>query len=300
MKASRIFVGIDGATLQLSSGAKAVAVYPVQKGEKESYMLLENGRMATLKGSRINGVGVPRFLADNGFALAKPNDPQAAKLADMLDVREGTKLVEAACGDKAQAIQQSMAGKVCSFVPFDESKPIKQVTVKEKCNSITVLFDLQNCFSAAMVRTDAADNPFGADLSLASGWLVGPEVDATKLPRNSEYGGVVERAVFTICNTGMATPVRANLVMPDDAAADEPFPRGMLEMELSNGDRVHVGVNAGDELEVDYLRGGAVLYSRDGMSELRLGDVIGSIAAVIVRVNEMDAAASKKSLKKAA
>jgi hypothetical protein len=121
------------------------------------------------------------------------------------------------------------------------------------------------------------------------------------MPHNSGYGGEVERAVFIICNCGLGTLVGApNLVPVENGAVDAPYLKGQLEFALRNTDTVLVGITAGDVLEVTYRRNGEALYSRAGLAGVALREVIGSIAAVLVRVAELDAAPVKKASKKAA
>ena len=301
MKQEQIYVGIDGATLALTKG-KAVAVFPPRKGETASHMLLESGQAVKVAGTRINGVGVPRYLKEHGFALAEPGNALAARLADLVDVQDGTDLVEAASQTKAAELQQQFAGQACTFVPFKEAEACVAVQVKEPKGHQTISFDLRHGFSSGTVEiVYVPGGRLGTELALSSGWLVGPDGDADSLPRNTEYGGLVEQAVYVICNCGLGSLVGA-LNLKADAAApvDAPYPRGLLEFAVATGDRVQVGSTGCDELEVVYRRAGEVLYSRSGMSNARLGEVIGDIAAVMVRVGEMDARPAKKAGKKSA
>lgn len=296
MKASKIYVGVNGATLSLTNG-KGVAVYPAQKGDKESYILMDSGKKATLKGARINGVGVARFLSENGFALAEPGNPHAAILADMLDCHDGTKLVEEASQLKAAQLQKRFANQVCTFVPFASEKPMVQVTVTEPRGFTSVHFDLVTGFGSGAVQLEHSPGSGMFDASICAGWLVGPDDDATVMPRVSEYGGIVEHAAYVICHSGLASLVgEANMHMDYDATVDAPFPRGVLELALENGDRIQVGINAVDDLVVRYVRGGNVMYSRTGMTRPRLAEVIGDIAAVIIRARDLDATPVKKRL----
>ncbi|MBC8737322.1 hypothetical protein F6X40_10935 [Paraburkholderia sp. UCT31] len=299
MKVSNVYVGINGATIGLTSG-KAIAAYPARKGEDKSHFLMESGKLVQVKGARINGVGVPRFLKESGFELAQPGDSNAERVADLLDVREGTELVEAASQTKAAELQKKFAGQDCTFVPFDESRPCVTVKVEAPRNSRSMLLDLSTGFSSGVI--DIAYVPgrdIGMEVALSSGWLVGPAGDAGSMPRNTDYGGIVEKAVYVICNCGLGALVGAqNLVPLDNAPEDAPFPRGLLEIAQANGDIVQVGITGVDELEVVYRRAGEVLYSRSGMAKPRLGEVIGAIAAVLVRVGELDAPPVKKALKK--
>lgn len=88
--------------LELSRGT-AVAVCLPQKGEKKTYFLYASGRSGYIEGARIQGVGVKRFFAEQGFAPAAEEDPRAIKLADLIDVRRGLALVEEASRNRAQA-----------------------------------------------------------------------------------------------------------------------------------------------------------------------------------------------------
>lgn len=301
MKQEQIYVGINGATLSLTKG-KAVAVLPPRKGETASHMLLESGQVVKVKGTRINGVGVPRYLKEHGFALAEPGNALAARLADLVDIQDGTDLVEAASQTRAAELQRQFAGQMCTFVPFDASRSSIAVQVQEPRGSQAISFDLLEAFSSGTVSIAyVPGSGLGSEIALSAGWLVGPDGDAGGMPRNTEYGGLVEQAVYVICNCGLGTLVGArNLVADDEAPVDAPYPRGMLEFAVTNGDRVQVGSTGCDELEVVYRRAGDVLYSRSGMTNARLGEVIGDIAAVLVRVGVMDARPAKKAGKKAA
>ena len=301
MKTSKIMVGVNGALLTLASGSKACAVYPAGKGEDKSYLLLTDGKLATLKGSRIAGVGAARYFAENGFELAKPGDTQAEQFADMLDAREGTRLVERSNNAFAQELTKKFGGQECVFVPFDAGKPNVAVKVEMPRGVATTSFDLVSGFASGQVSVEYQPGPNSImDANLSAGWLVGPEGSPESMPRSTEYGGPVERAVFIICNSGMGELVGAkNLVMDEAAPIDALYARGEMVICLKNGDLLTVGIDAVDELGVHYTRGGEVIYSRKGLQgngndALKLGSIIGSIAAVLVRVNEMDAIPVKK------
>lgn len=296
MKTSKIYVAGAAGPLKLGSGAVAVAVYPAQPGNAESYLLLGNGTMSRMPGARIAGVGVKRYLEDQGFALAEPGNELAESLADKLDIREGCTLVEQALAGRAQELQRRYGGQYCTVVPFDASKPSYSAEVEPYRGTTTTVLGLGNSFSSAMVSTKYESGfSYGANLSLVS--LVGPDGgDPETTPRCTEYGGLVEHAVFVICNSGLGTLVGAqNLVMPEDAPVDIEFARGELLMAFKSGDKLRVGIDAGDELHVQYIRNSQVLYSRQGLEGQGhrnapvLGSAIGSIAAVLVRVAELDA-----------
>ena len=297
MKLDNILVGSNGATLALTGG-QGVAVYPARKGDKESYVLLESGKTVRVAGSRINGVGVTRYLTENGFVPALPGNEWAAKLEDFLNIRDGKALVEEASMHRAKALQSALAGKTCTYVPFDSDAAPVQVDVKEPELSSTTAIDLAEGFSSGVVRIAYKPGSGLGDIHLSRGWLVGPDDDATTLPRNTEYGGPFERAAFIIRNCGLATLIGKQNLETDEGNAI--YPRGELQLALTNGDRLTVGITAGDELDVVYRRNGAVLYSHARAIEGRLGDVIGTIAAALAHVKDLDEQPKKKARKKAA
>lgn len=298
MKAKNIFVGVNGATISLSKSA-AVAVFPPQKGAAAvSYALTTEGKVVKIEGARWGGVGVPRYLKEHGFEQATKGHELAYQLADKLDVSDGVKLVEDATRTRAAALQREFAGKSCTFVPFDETKAVAVVTVEASAICSTVHCDLQEAFASGCVKIDyVPGSNLGWELPLCDGWLIGPDGDAKAMPRNTEYGGTVEKAVYVICNSGLGMLAgERNLV----ADAKSSYPRGVMRIALENGDVVQVGVDGADTVQVGYLRLGAFLHLRSGINNVRLGDVIGAIAAVIVRVREQDAEIAKKAIKKAA
>lgn len=94
------------------------------------------------------------------------------------------------------------------------------------------------------------------------------------MPRNTEYGGVVERAVFVIANSGLGRlDGSQNLAMGEDALADAPFPRGVMNLRLSNGDLLTAGIDACDTLVVQYRSAldNAMVYKRQGLDGGKLG-----------------------------
>lgn len=301
MKVNQIYVSSTGTPLQMTTG-HGVAIRPPQKGEKKSHVLLSDGRLAVINGARINGVGVPRFLESQGFCLAEPGNKDAEALADHLDMIEGLKFVEQSCVDHVAKLSEQFDGQAGTFIPFDEDKAPVDFIVEATKGYVTQVYDLSSGFGSAGlgIKFDTATG-WGSTLALNCGWIALPAKDPSLFPRNTEYGGLVERAVYVICNSGLGTLVGAQHLVMDEAASEaELFARGKLEVLLTTGDRLIVGIDAMDQLVVQYLRGNEVLYARTGMSKPRLGEVIGAIAAVIVRVGEMDAAPAKKPRKKAA
>lgn len=302
MKLNNIYVAPEGAELALSSG-KAIAAFPVRKGEDRSFFLMESGKIAVVKGSRVNGVGVKRFVQEAGFVLADKTDVRALKLADYLDVREGTEWVSSVTQLRSAELQKLWAGTTCTYVPFDANKPVRQVTVTAPRGSRLTRFDLEDGFTSGCVETEyQPGSPYCSDLGFGDGWLVGPGEDPTDYPRNTEYGGLVERAAFVIDNVGIATLEKQHLTMAGDGAVEGAVHlRGELNLRLANSDDVvQVGIDGGDMLVVNYIRENSVVYSRMGITHPRLGEVIGDITAVIIRMRELDELTTVKSRKKAA
>jgi hypothetical protein len=302
MKLNNIYVAAGTASLDLTNG-KAIAAFPVRKGEDRSFFLLESGKIAVVKGSRVNGIGVKRFVQEAGFVLADKTDVRALKLADYLDCREGAAWVSEVSQLRAAELQKLWAGKTCAFVPFDEDKAVRLVNVQAPRSSRLTRFDMETGFTSGCVETEyQPGSPFCSELGFGEGWLVGPGEDPSTYPRNTAYGGIVERAVYVIDNIGIATLEKQHLTMLGEAAPeDAPNLRGELNLRLANSDDVvQVGIDAGDELVVNYIREGSVVYSRSGLTQPRLGEVIGDIAAVIIRVRELDELAVAKCRKKAA
>lgn len=297
MKVDNIFVGVNGATLHLTKG-NVIAALPPVKGAKTWFGLLESGEVVRINGSRVNGVSIPRFLKDTGFELAVRGDEAAEKLADAVAIQDGIELVQERSHTRALEIERELGGKVCTFVPFDETKPLASVQVEAPDNIWSAALDRVNGFMSGAVSTKFdLSHTYGNELALIDGWIVGPDGDPSRMARNSAYGGTIERAVLSICNCGLGTLMGAEGV---SAAEQTQFPRLLMDIALDDGDFLRVGVDGGDQLEVEYRRAGKLLYSRSGLTKPRLGEAIGCIAAAMVRVRELDAQPAKKKLKKAA
>lgn len=301
MKIENIYVGIDGATFALQKG-KAVAALPPRKGEKSSFMLLESGEMVRMSGTRIQGVTVAQYLKEHDFELAAPGDSRAGTLANLVDAIDGISLVQAASVTKAKELQEAFAGLDCTFVPFDEKRPCVAVKVEASNGIESLVAEGLTGFSSGGIRIEFdLNHNLASSLTLTSGWLVGQNGDASRMPRNTEYGGIVEQAVYTICNCGLGTLYGEQNLQADSSEA-APYRRGLLKFVTRDDDVVQVGVTADDQVEVIYRREGQVLYKRpkSSLPGARLAQVIGAIAAVMVRVHELDARATKKPRKKAA
>ena len=297
MKSKKIYVpGLNGETLTFASAEKALAFYPVDKGGKGSFALTDKGRKVILSGARINGLSPARYVSECGMVLAEEGNEAANCLADMLDAEEARQMVERISRERATELQKEFGGRVCSYVPFEEGKAIESATILmyEGIGGFVV--------DGSGFTSGKVDVKFGAQLGsciqMHKGWLVAPDISPESFPRVTEYGGLVEHAIFTLCNCGMGEiEGPAHLETPE--SSDPAFARGKISMRLKNGDRLSAGADALDTLSVTYERSGVVVYQRSGLASgserLNLGLYIGAIAAAIVRVNEMDAFKPSKS-----
>ena len=287
--------------LELSRGT-AVAICLPQKGEKKTYFLYSSGRSGFIEGARIQGVGVKRFFAEQGFESAAEQDPRAIKLADLMDVRRGLALVEEASRNRAQALQRELAGQRCLYVPFDETQERVEVTVSAPDYCTTTVIDLHAGFNSGAVKVQPEpENGYRTSVTLSSGWLRPISAESTRTPVSTEYGGIVEKAVYFIANSGLGL-LHASCHLELDLGADKTsiFPRGLIPIDLPCGDVLEVGIDGVDELLVRYVRAGQVIHERSGLYGVRMGDAIGAIAAALVRVMDLDAAPKPKARKKAA
>src|SRR5690606_27089077 len=87
---------------------------------------------------------------------------------------------------------------------------------------------------------------------LSEGWIAGPGVDPASLPRPTEYGGPVEMATYIIGNSGLGQLEGHPHLELREEETDPNFARGRLAIRLKSGDVLHVGVDAMDELVVQY------------------------------------------------
>lgn len=296
MKKSQILVLTQGATaLTLQSGAKVEAVLPLRKGESYSYALTDTGKVVTIKGARINGVGVTRFFSENGYA-ADPESQATSTLADEVDIRDGASLVEKAIESRAQEIQTQFAGKECTFVPFREGDAWS-ATVDPKSYFHSVLLGMGAEISSALVKTVYREGDIKSmnGFNLAHGWVVGPDENPADFPSVSDYGDLIEYVTYVLASSGLGKlEGNPHLEFNEADDADPNFMRGKLTLRLPNGDAVLVGANAVDELVVQYVRNNEVIYSREGFTDLKPRVAVGCVAAVLVRVNELDAQKPKK------
>ena len=257
---------------------------------------------------RIKGVGVTRYITELGYVTAPEGDSIAATLRDCIDMDAGRKMVQKASADHAKRLQKLYGGSECAYVPFNPHHAIQRikVSVDDGMNSYSI--GIGSGFTSACVRGDYSQGEnFVMTADLGTGWVVDPAVEPSGMPRSTDYGGVVELAVFAIVNSGVGTFIgTTSLQIDENAAVDTPYPGGKMVIGLSGStDQVIVGIDAGDELSVEYVRDNKVIYQRNGLgykgtTHLSLGVAIGSIAAVLARVAALDAAATPKNAKKAA
>ena len=279
----------DSKPLQLSSGP-AVAFRPLDRGDKHSFALLESGRMARVSGARINGIGIERFIVEQGYIKAQPGHLQGDCLARKISVEEGVKLVDRASLEQAAKLQALFGGKECTYVPFAPDKPAEKVLIASPDGIRSCCIDFSSGMSCGNVKVSYArqEGYRSSDIHLSDGWLVGPNGDPSAMPRGTDYGGLIERAAFIIANAGLGSIVR-NLTCSDHPATEDPFPRGRMELALTDSeDRVVIGIDAGDELVVQYVdKNNDIVCTHTGLDDssdgrLRICDAVGAIAAVIV------------------
>ncbi len=305
MKSKKIYVpGSNGETIFFANSEKALAFFPVEKGGKGSFVLTDNGRKIILNGARINGVSPARYAAEQGMVLAEGGNEAANRLADMLDIAEATQMVERISRERATELQKELGGQTYLYVPFEDGKTAELAAIRPYEGIGGYVVDSSG-FTSGKVDVEFGSQ-LGSCVQMHKGWLVDQSISPASLPRVSAFGGLIEHAIFTMCNCGMGEiEGSAHVVMNEQASSDPVFARGKVSMRLKNGDLLTAGAGALDELRVTYERNGAVVYQRSGVvcgsQNPNLGTYIGAIAAVIVRVNEMDAyKPSKSRAKKAA
>jgi hypothetical protein len=288
--------GPNGVTLPLKSGA-VIAIRPVAKGEQYSLALTDAGRFVRLKEQRINGMGIERYMTNLGFVKAGAQDKHAMTLTDKIAVHDSIAFVEQASHQYAKILQSQFAGKRVTYVPFDLTKPIDTADVASGDGLFVVLLGLGIGISCGCVSVEyQTDARCKSAMSLADGWIVGPDDDPVAVPRATAYGGLIERAAYLIANTGLATVSRAMTVTDEPG---DPFPRGRMTLALTDStdstdstDYIEIGINGGDELVVQYRRaGGELVCERQGLEQMHperlcLGDAVGSIAAVLMTARD--------------
>lgn len=289
------------------SAGPAMAIRPMATGEKQSWVLLENGTCVAWREKRVNGVGIERYLQDKGYTPAPEGDRYAARLADLINVKESKKLVEEASQKQAQVLQETFGGQLCTYVPFDPKQPIQKCLVREPQSFVITAFDMLNEFASGAVSIQCDyDNPdlrIG-DVQLSNGWLVGPDGDPDAMPRLSDYAQEIEWAAFVIANSGLARlDGEQCFVVNDNPAPNELFARGQMSLMMNDqpNDRIVFGVRFDDTLVVQYQRDNQILCEREGMvgnsTGISLGTVVGSIAAVILQAKALETPKRTKSTK---
>jgi hypothetical protein len=308
MKKNPIYViGPSGGQLKLQGDKHVVAILPAGKGDNGSAIITSEGKFSNLKGQRINGIGVTRYVTELGYVPAAEGDTNAAALADYVDMDVGRKMVQDASSNEAQRLHKLYQGVECVYVPFNPHHAIRRIKVNTS-SSTCLRMGIGIGFCSGIVPGEYARDPnFISDADLGDGWLIAPGVNPESAPRSTDYGGLVENAVFILVSSGLGTIVGPASLQPDEnAAEDAPYPRGKMVISLTGSqDQLVVGINALDELVVEYLRDDKVLYQRTGLghkdtAHLNVGVAVGSIAAVLARVAAIDAAATPKNARKAA
>lgn len=300
-------IGPSGGQLKLQGDKHVVAILPAGKGDNGSAIITSEGKLSTLKGQRINGIGVTRYVTELGYVPAPEGDANAAALADYVDMDVGRKMVQDASSNEAQRLHKLYQGIECSYVPFNPNHAIRRIKVNTSL-SMCVRMGIGIGFCSGIVPGEyVGDTNFISDADLGDGWLVAPGIDPESVPRSTDHCGLVEHAVFILVGSGMGTIIGPASLQPDEnAAEDAPYPRGKLVIGLTGSqDQLVVGINALDELVVEYLRDDKVLYQRTGLghkdtAHLNVGVAVGSIAAVLARVATLDATVTKKNARKAA
>lgn len=303
MKFDKILVpGTTGFLFSVAQG-NVLAMYPIQKGEKYSYALLQSGKVISLTGARINGVGIPRYLAGLGYVPAEPGDANAEKLADNMDCRDGLALFESLATAYASKFQGIHALKPVTFIPFDPSGKIGSGKVAVPCLFSTHSIDFTTGLSSACVSMTEYHRDLGSSLSLSEGWVIAGDCNPADYPRVTEYGKLAENAMFAMQNIGIGKVVGNPHMERNRSKTDACFARGGLTMELPSGDLLKVGDNGLDIFQMEYVRGGNIIYTREDFYEIRRGflaNIIGAIMATLVHVQAVDAKPVKKPRKKAA
>lgn len=280
-------VGANGAHLKLNN-SNVVAIRPVAMGEDYSMCLTDSGKFVRLKGSRIGGIGVEKHVTGLGFTKADATHPMAIELAGKIAARDGIVIVEKASQEQSIALQNEFGGKRVHYVPFDPTEKIVTADLTPATNSFCVAMGMASGVSAGVVKVQYKSGAeHQHDIALCDGWLAPLDKDPSQLPRLSGRGGLVEEAAFFIANAGLARV--SGPMHVQDNPADDPFPGGSLRLDMKGlPDYIVVGIDADDDLIVRYVRGDCgVVHDLRGIeandvSNKRLGDYVGAIAAVIV------------------
>jgi hypothetical protein len=271
--------------VKVASGRRIMAIRPACQTEKFSFAIDADGQPLRLEGKRIGGVGVESYFRNQGYVRAGTDNEFATRLTDHIAVADGLKMVEEASLAHADALQKAYEGQECQFVPFKEDTPVLTVVPCDNgCRVVVLGIQTGYCGGSINVRHDRV-----MEVQLGEGWLVPPGEDAEVRPRVSEYGGPVQHAIFVIANSGLATLSSSGvLCIDEDTPLNDPMPRGRVELALVGSDEtLTVGIDASDELVVDYLVAGQLVFRRHGFAMTvsrfpNLGGIIGAIASAIV------------------
>lgn len=308
MKLDQIYVG---GPLTLGQGHKAVAFFVPSSARKQplalnlvqyllssekgkvtdkAWALTDAGRLVVLTSTRVGKLSLKAHLEANGFQPASADNAAAQALADLLDVREGEKLAEAASVRWALSMRATHVDQMMSLVPFEPGKPAHQVTVRGDGSTGLTIAHLDTGLSLRGLAIHYTPS-LGDAIDVSSGWLLHKDADAACAPRLREYGGLVEHAAWLLSNLGLVRLPQDPHLQPN-SAPDAQFPRGELRLAVvdkfaATSDTLVVGIDAVDELVVCYLRAGQEIYRRNGLVGDKLSQVVGAIAAAMIRVSEM-------------
>lgn len=270
----RIFVGISGAKLALEGGRFAVAVCLPRPGCPTTYLLLDTGDLGSLDAPQFAGAtGELALATEASFEVAPVGHPDALRLADLIDVDQGLALAISSSIRKAVTIAETKNATHWTYVPFSAGEQPVAVVIKQH-PELGTRTNVVEGFTSALV--DVEPNPLhpleGNAVAFSEGWLLPNPVPAgtvAQVPRLTD-ASVVAHAVFTICSCGLGTL----------AAAHTPV---AFKIQVSPDDVVKVEVSP-EHLVVAYWHASLLLYSRTCAIPSRMGDAVGAITAVLIRV----------------
>jgi hypothetical protein len=297
--------------LLFNGNREVVAAVPPSVGDKHWGAIDAQGRFVRFSGAKLGGLGVEKFLLNQGYVPAEPGDPRATRLLDQLAARAAVKTAEEASQRASSAMQERFAGQRVMVVPFAANKPAQEALIKQTTMSVmSVILGMGVGMSSGVVQTEyrPEDKTLRTqDVQVNAEWICPEGEDPSTMPRVSDYGGPVEEAGFLLTNIGLTEFIGSpHLECPVEPADDDPMPRGAMQLRLKeDGSILKVGIDAMDELVVQLWRNGAMVRERHGILEIggnqavNVGNCVGSILGIVV-LDAWAQAAQPKKLKKAA
>lgn len=279
MSKYEIFVGAGARTARGS--VTAVAIAPKQP----TYLINDSGQVSKLEGSRVDGQGHKKYFTNLGYVTQK-SGAQYEALMQHIAVVQGRKLVEEAIARKAALMQQCLSGQKVLVVPFYEATAFS-ATVDTPKGYTSQVFSSDTMLTDSPLRLkDIEGKPFGMDAGFTDYWFK-PDGATYPTPQVSEYGGVVERAVFVIVNSGLACFYSEDVhITMDPDSEDTDTCRGYIKLTVTDSPTatITVGINAIDEVTVIYRKGDTTIVRVNGVSgpAFNLGAVVGTIASALV------------------